>query len=95
MQTSTKIAKALNNLSLIEESSLEHGTSRSPDELVARQSPPPKPKGYRWELPPELELTPVPGYRFVDRETYDQIMGDKSKQRVSVNLPERRDSILL
>ena len=42
-----------------------------------------------------MTFTPIPGYRMVRKEEYDQIMADKSKVRFTENLPQRGENILL
>ena len=82
-------------MSLILEESKENQTSSYDNENRSRdnpeksllESPPPKPKDYRWE-PPEVTLfTPVPGYRMVRKEEYDLIMAQNQKVRQSENMP--------
>lgn len=56
-------------------------------------SPPPSNK--RFEVPPELEFTPIPGMKMVCREEYERIMNETHKMRVTENLPTLEDSDLV
>ena len=73
-----EISKRVQNLSLIEEQ-FSHENIRSgqeEDKECGRYESPPAKTG-KWEMPPELEFTPIPGYRMVDQTTYNMLMAEK------------------
>ena len=92
--------KAFNNLSLIAETEKENHSSvpnsgianeqSSNPEHEARakgwilESPPPE-KNRRHEIPEQLLLTPIPGYKFVLKDEYERIMAQQNPRRVTEN----------
>ena len=75
-----------NGMSTLYEESKEESSNARRNVI---ESPPAK-QG-RWELPPELEFTPVPGYKMVDWEGYQCYMANQGRSRVSENLQDQRE----
>ena len=48
-------------------------------------SPPPSDKNYVWQPPEVLLLTPIPGFKFVDRGEYERIMGANVRKSAMVD----------
>jgi len=89
--------KSLNLRTITEESKEQNSREQSNPEDQSKwnivDSPPPSNK--RFEVPPELEFTPIPGMKMVRREEYERITNETQKMRVTENLPTLESSDLV